>query len=101
MKRTTLFRRCTWTLTIPALGMLFLLAPLPAEAQLWRSLGLSEIEGEPTDPDGALALLGEAGIDPEGSGLSATPPESEAEADAWWSAILDLLRQLLEGDSNR
>jgi hypothetical protein len=71
-----------------------------AAALLWapaRADNLVEVDGEPTDPDQAIALLGEAGIDPQDSGLSATIPQTEAEAEAWWNAILDLLMELIEG----
>jgi hypothetical protein len=100
MKRTGRVR-LAWTLVTLALAAALLVAPAPAEAQLYRILGMGETDGEPTDPDGALAVLNEVGLVPEDNGLTATPPDTEVEAEAWWSAILDLLEQLLEGDTDR
>jgi len=100
MKRTGLLR-FAWTFTILTLGAALLLAPAPAEAQLYRILGISETDGEPTDPDGALLILADVGLDPTESDLSATPPEDQAGADAWWNAIYDLLIQLLGGDTGQ
>ena len=96
--------RVAWPLLLLALTMM--LAAPPAEAQLWRTLGLTETDGEPTDPDGVLRVLNEVGItddDLETSGISSEPPAAEAEESAWWDAILDLLRELglLEEDADR
>ena len=74
-----------------------------ASAQLWRSHDLVTLEdGEPTDPDGALAVLGEAEVDLEDYGLASTQPSEEAEADSWWDAILNILMELglIAGDAD-
>ena len=91
--------RFAWPLILLVLVMAF--AAPPAEAQLYRILGISE-EGEPTDPDETVRQLDEFGIDLEGNGISKTVPTTEAEQTTWWEAILDLLREmgLLEEDKD-
>lgn len=51
-------------------------------------------DGEPTDPEGALALLRENGIDPGGYDVNPTSPQAEEEVSSWFEALLNLLRNL-------
>ena len=92
MKRTGRRYPACMFFTSVALAVALWWAPAHAE-------DLVEVDGEPTDPDQAIAILDEAGIDLQGSGLSPTVPETEAEADAWWSAVLNLLMQIIGGDA--
>lgn len=62
----------------------------------YRDPDLTTHNGEPTDPEEALAVLTAAGADTE---FDTTVPEDQEEADSWFAALLDLLRQLgLLGD---
>ncbi|MBZ0270145.1 hypothetical protein K8I85_18485 [bacterium] len=90
-----------WPLLLLILSVV-LVAP-PADAQLFRVLGVTETDGEPTDPDGALAALNATSVNLEGTGLENTSFETQVEEDAWWDALLELLREwgLLEEDANR
>jgi len=90
-----------WPLLLLFLSVV-LVAP-PADAQLFRVLGLTETDGEPTDPDGALAALDATSVNLDGTGLQDTSFASAAEVDAWWDTLLNLLREwgLLEEDANR
>lgn len=51
-------------------------------------------EGEPTDPEGALAKLTECDIDLGDHGLDRTAPTDETAYDSWLQAVMDLLRSL-------
>ncbi|GJM43901.1 MAG: hypothetical protein DHS20C21_07430 [Gemmatimonadota bacterium] len=85
-----------------AIVVLLTFAAPPASAQFWRSHELTTLDGEPTDPDGALAVLNEAALDLEGYGLAPAEPTSQAESDSWWDAILNLLFSLglISGDAD-
>jgi hypothetical protein len=79
-----------------------LVAP-PADAQLFRVLGVTETDGEPTDPDGALAALNAASLDIGGTGLEDTSFATAEEERAWWDTLLELLVDwgLVAEDANR
>ena len=70
-----------------------LMADSPASAQPVRPPTYS-VTGEPTNPEGAIALLNEAEEDPEEYGVSGTAPQSEEDVDSWFDALMDLLRML-------
>jgi len=66
-------------------GLLAAVAPAVADdSTAW--------EGEPTDPEGALALAEDYEIDLSGHGLSDTVPRDDV--DSWFADLLDLLRAL-------
>jgi len=102
MNRTGLMR-FAWTF---ALLTLLAAATVPeASAQLWRRVDLTTVDGEPTDPDGALAILDEAELDLESLGLATSEPTDEMDAESWWEAILRVLVDLglvevVEGDGD-
>lgn len=90
-----------WPLLLLLFSVVFV-AP-PADAQLFRVLGVTETDGEPTDPDGALAALNATSVDLEGTGLENTTFATEEEEQAWWDTLLDLLIEwgLVAEDANR
>jgi hypothetical protein len=90
-----------WPMLLLILSVAFV-AP-PADAQLFRVLGVTETDGEPTDPDGALAALNAASVNIEGSGLEDTSFATAAEEDAWWEKLLNILVEwgLVEEDASR
>jgi hypothetical protein len=61
---------------------------LPAAAE-----EIQYYEGEPTDPEKSF-LIGVHADDLADRGISQTPPADEADHDAWYRALLDLLRAL-------
>lgn len=90
-----------WPLLLLLLSVAFV-AP-PADAQLFRVLGVTETDGEPTDPDGALAALNATTVDLEGTGLEDTTFATAEEEQAWWDTLLKLLIDwgLVAEDANR
>jgi hypothetical protein len=68
-----------------------------ADAQCrYRDPDVTTHNGEPTDPEEALSVLSAADVDTQ---FDTTIPENAEEADSWFAALLDLLRQLgLLGD---
>ena len=90
-----------WPLILLILSVA-LVAP-PADAQLFRVLGVTETDGEPTDPDGALQQLDAMSVNLDGTGLEDTTFDSQAEVDTWWETLLRVLSEwgLLEEDANR
>jgi hypothetical protein len=92
--------RVGWSLTL-LFTLALLLAPPVADAQLWRLRDRAE-EGEPTDPNEALAVLSAADVDLDDYGLSLDAPAEESALDAWWDALIAVMTTLglVEGDSN-
>lgn len=66
----------------------------PASAQIFGRIHPPCDYGEPTDPDGAYLLAQSVDVDPTEYGLNATVPQQEAEAQSWFEALLNLLRNL-------
>lgn len=89
MRETGIRKVLSIATLVVALAMLVV---APALAQFGR-FGTS-CSGEPTDPDGTYLLLLEGTeIDLADYGLD-TEPQTEAEAESWFEAFLDLLRSL-------
>ena len=83
--------------TIPFLILLLifgltLLTPPAVEAQhRLRDPSLAATEGEPTDPEEALALLESGNYDGD---FDVDEPEDDDEAATWFEALLNLLYEL-------
>lgn len=73
-------------------GLSLFLTP-PASAQVYGR-GCPVATGEPTDPDAALQLAGEADVDLSDYGLATQAPQNETEALTWFEQLLQLLREL-------
>lgn len=99
-------KRIAWTVAI-LMAVTTFVAPPSADAQGFRIRGRGE-EGEPTDPDGALAtLLATTGdLDLGDYGLEASAPvDDESLFIEWWNAVVNLLvslglAEVVEGDAD-
>jgi hypothetical protein len=65
-------------------------APTAQAQDLYRNT--SSIDGEPTDLEGVLAVVGQATLDD--NDVDTTPPAEQAEFDSWFDQLLQLLRDL-------
>lgn len=72
--------------SVLALVLMFVAPVMAEEAQFYQ--------GEPTDPEKVLVTVTENSDDLERQGVDLTPPEDTTEFDAWYDAMLDLLRAL-------
>jgi hypothetical protein len=70
-----------------------LVAPEASAQTLWQD-GVFILDGEPTDPEGVVRLLGQAGVDFASNGVNTTAPTSEVEFLAWIDQLLSLLQAL-------
>ena len=50
------------------------------------------LEGEPTDPEGALLVPVEFGVELESLGIRTSAPQAEADRQLWWEELVALLR---------
>jgi hypothetical protein len=66
--------------------------PVRAQALYQHETSATIVDGEPTDPERALIVLGEAGVELESRGIRASVPQTEAERKTWWEEIVSLLR---------
>jgi hypothetical protein len=87
MDRIDTFKSWPRLLLVLFLGFALLVAPAAAEDGLMN-------EGEPTDPEGALVVLGALDIDLDDHGIAPQPDAGEKEYDSWYEALLNLLRSL-------
>lgn len=69
-----------------------LASPTSSQAQDYFRLDTAVMDGEPTDLEDTLQLLGEGTLDD--NDISDTPPADEEELDAWWQQVLNVLRNL-------
>ena len=77
--------------------LLFLMAvvlasPATSQAQDYFRLDTAVLDGEPTDLEDTLQLLGEGTLGD--NDISDTPPADEEELDSWWQQVLNVLREL-------
>jgi hypothetical protein len=90
---TTGLRRFTRAAALCAVfGMLLV---VPASAQIYgRNGGPLTVDGEPTDPERAYPTFPSADVDVSSYGLSSATPQEQAQAQSWFDALLDILRNL-------
>lgn len=92
MVRTGLRRFKRTAALCAVFGMLLV---VPASAQIYgRNGGPVSVDGEPTDPDSAYPVFPSADVDVSSYGLSSTAPQDQAQAQSWFDALLDILRNL-------
>jgi len=83
----------TRVLIVLLLGLLAAAAIAPtAQAQDPYRYSGSTMDGEPTDLEGVLAAMGEAGLDDDD--VDTTPPAEDSEFDSWFEQLLQLLREI-------
>ena len=83
-----------FALTAALAALLAMLLVAPASAQIWGRIHPPCDVGEPTDPDGAYLLAPGVDVDPTEYGLSAEPPQDQAQAESWFQALVDFLRKV-------
>jgi hypothetical protein len=90
MDRTGLMKASLLVLLL-VVGMTLFGAPTAQAQGRLVDNSVSDTNGEPTDPEGALVILEASEYDGD---FDTTIPHDEAEAASWFEALLDLLRQL-------
>jgi len=92
MKLTTL-RKMLAAAALAAAFVMFLTPPCSAQVY-GRGGGGAVTVGEPTDPDGVLPSVEQAGVDLADYGLETQAPTNETEAQTWFERVVELLRSL-------
>ena len=91
MDRTGLMKTTLLILLLVAAMTLFGAPATQAQNRTCDDVVVNTSNGEPTDPEEAVALLEGASFDTD---FDTQVPTDEAEAESWFAALIDLLRQL-------